>query len=154
MKRKLISICTLSLFLLATITSVSFAADVENIRFFKIDGTTYAARLSEDTTPYGEPAVDPIPHPMGIMPRAAVVTESDVHRYQLSDPDYPNEYIASGYVTMMDGSNEAYHYSIAQMWWQGSLDKTGSKNWGYGRVWSDSYPTPTPGQARIYYGTN
>lgn len=154
MKKKLISICTLSLVLLVTFSSACLAMNNNDEFQIKIDNKIYTAYISEEPTPYGDPAVDPIPHPLGIMSKAAVVTESDVWRAQVDDPDYPNEYVAIGYVTMMDGSKTAYHYSIAQMWWQGSLDKTGTKRWGYGRVDANSYPTPNPGTAKIFYGTN
>jgi len=153
MKKNLAKICVATLALLTTMSSTCFAMSPSDTHYITIDGKTYASQISNEPTPYGDPAADPVPHPLGIMTRAAVVTASDVSRYQLNDPDYPNEYYAYGYVTMMDGSSPAYHYSIAQMWWQGSLDKTGVQKWGYGEVPSWSYPTPNPGTAKIFYGT-
>ncbi|MDF2841109.1 MAG: hypothetical protein K0Q99_1881 [Clostridia bacterium] len=146
--------------MLFSLTAMVFAQDDGNSVFVTINGKTYKGQESNDQTHYGEPAVDSVPHrdpvtkgALTSLAVAAVVTDSYVHRVQLTeDPEYPNEYVSEGYVTMMDGSNPAYHYSRAEMWYGGSLKTTSGNRFGYGEVWATSWPTPYAGTAKIFYG--
>ena len=157
MRKKLLLMLVVVLLLIITTVTTSLASG-EKINHDKtmritFGGKMYTAVISDDDTPYGDPAVDPVPHPEGIMPKAPRVTASDVWRLQLGpDPEYPYEYVATGYVTMMDGSSEVYHYTRAELWWNGSLNVTSGNVWGYGKVSATSWPTGLKATARIFYG--
>lgn len=153
--KKTIILLSLLLVMLFTISTDGFANDNGDFIYVTIDGKVYKGQISNEPTPYGDPAVDPIPHSdlVNGVTRSARVTASDVRRAQLGDdPEYPYEYVAEGYVTMMDGSDPAYHYSRSEMWWKGSVDTTSGNVWGYGKVDATSWPTPNKGTARIFYG--
>lgn len=138
------------------VSSMSMSVFAEDKVSVTIDGKVYEGVISTDPTPYGDVAADPIPHcdEFSRAARAARVTASDVSRVQLgADSEYPYEYVATGYVTMMNGTAEAYHFSRAEMWWNNAVNTTSGNVWGYGKVNATSWPTPNKGTAKIFYGT-
>ena len=151
--RKVLAVAMMGIMTLSLISTCAFAQNSDSV-LVTIGGKLYEGHISTDLTPYGDVAADPVPHcDNAIMPRSAVVTDSYVRRVQLgADKEYPYEYVADGYVTMMDGSSEAYHYSRAEMWWNGAVNTSSGNIWGYGKVNATSWPTPNKGTARIFYG--
>lgn len=154
--KKIIAMCLTAAMALSAMSIGAFASDTGDSVFVTINGRVCEGYVSTEPTPYGDVAADPTPYcdqNLGNA-RAARVTASDVQRIQLgADPEYPYEYVADGYVTMMDGTAAAYHYSRAEMWWNSALDKTSGNVWGYGKVDATSWPTPNRGTAKIFYGT-
>ena len=154
--KKVVAIGLATIATAATMSMSAIAGEDDTISVV-IDGKTYQGYVSVDPAQDGNAAVDPIPHcdNENKMTRAAVVTASEVKRIQLGyNHEYPYEYVASGYVTMMDGGSPAYHYSRAEMWINGYMDTTSGNKWGYGKVTAQSRPTGNKGTARIFYGTN
>ena len=164
MKKKLISLLT-AILLVSSSSVLGFADDTKQTYdadtktfYVEIDGKTVASHLSLDDNEYGEPSADPTPqndqNAISGVRSGAVVTDSDVQRYQVdwSDPDYGGEYYAHGYVTMKIGNQNAYHYSRAEIWYNGSSVVAATPHYGYGKVYSTSPCTPRKGTARIFYG--
>jgi len=153
--KKIIALLLTFIMIFSTMTTAFAKEDNLESVYVTINGKQCEGVISNELTPYGEPATDKVPHIDMITnfragsPR---VTASDVWRIKLIDPDYYGEYIADGYVTMMDGDDTFYHFSKAEMWYNGSMASTGSENWGWGKVNATSWPTTLAGTARIFYG--
>jgi hypothetical protein len=142
MKKAITAIALLIVMTLSTFTALATNVPVS----FVINGKTYY--VSNEPTPYGDPAANPIAHPDNpIQTRALIVTASDVWRLT-NNYGHGDEYTARGYVTAA-----AYHYSRAEMWWNNKVDATGFTEWGTGQVYSNSNFTMNPGTAKIFYGS-
>lgn len=93
----------------------------------------------------------------GKLSRAAKVTDSHVLYAWIHNGNYLQ---VEGYVTMMDGGAEAYHYTQVKMVHKtsGSVYEQSTKEWGYGEVWAytdliDPPSAPDNYKGRVFYGT-
>ncbi len=78
------------------------------------------------------------------------VQASDVWKLVDDSNGHGPEYSAYGYVKAPE-----WHYSKAEMWYQGSQYVGGGKFWGTGEVYAQSYPCYGPNAIpRIFYGDN
>lgn len=105
--------------------------------------------------------LDSDPNPVfegGIMSRAAKVTDSFVLYGWIHNGNFLQ---VDGYVTMMDGTQKAYHYTQVKMTHKtsGAVYEQSDKKYGYGEVWAatgliDPPSAPNNYQGRVFYGTN
>lgn len=144
MKRKIIGLlCTAMI--MAGFTLNTFAKESR----FNLDDTESITILDADQTPIFEG---------GVLSRAAKVTESWVLYYAISNGNFVE---VEGYVTMKDGSKDAYHYTRVEMQSKtnGSIYKKSDNTYGTGKVWARTGLLYWPANAEnykgvIYYGTN
>ena len=139
-------------FLLAGISVMSFSfnafayTDVEEMEARKKFYETHQELVLDS---------DPMPIYEG-KERAAVVTDSYVNYAWIPNGNFLQ---VDGYVTMKDGSNDAYHYTRVECQHKtnGQVLSKSDNEYGWGKVWAytpliDPPERPDDYKGRVYYG--